>query len=91
MSQMVKNLSAMQETQPLISLWACAWPSTSRLGTDHGQAMMPLKWKAGKSVKSTLFSAPSPTFILHRIFDGDHSDQYKVILHWSFDLHLSNN
>ena len=49
-SQMVKNLSAMQETQPLISLWACAWPSTSRLGTDHGQAMMPLKWKAGKSV-----------------------------------------
>ena len=52
-SQMVKNLSAMQETQPLISLRACVWPSTSRLGTDHGQAMVSLKWKAGKSVKST--------------------------------------
>ena len=41
--------------------------------------------------EGSLFSAPSPTFILHRIFDDDHSDQYKVILHWSFDLHLSNN
>ena len=82
-SQMVKNLSAMQETQPLISLWACAWPSTSRLGTDHGQAMMPLKWKAGKSVKSTW----APYITLHGSVFGVKWRKFKmrvcVLVSWS--------
>ena len=33
----------------------------------------------------------SPAFIVCRLFDDGHSDQYEVILHCSFDLHFSNN
>ena len=38
----------------------------------------------------SLFSTSSLTFIVCRFFDG-HSDQYEVMPHCSFDLHLSNN
>ena len=37
------------------------------------------------------FSTPSPTFIVCRLFDDDHSDLCEVISHCSFDLHFSNN
>ena len=42
-----------------------------------------------KSVGAFLLSKPSPAFIICRLFDGGHSDRYKVILHCSFDF--SNN
>ena len=37
------------------------------------------------------FSTPSPTFIVCKLFDDDHSDLCEVISHCSFDLHFSNN
>ena len=40
--------------------------------------------------KSSLFSTPSPAFIVCRHFNDGHSDWCKVILH-SFGLHFSNN
>ena len=39
----------------------------------------------------SLFSIPSPAFIVCRLFDDGHSDQCEVISHCSFDLHFSNN
>ena len=40
----------------------------------------------------SLFSTPSPAFIVCRLFDdGLLSDQCEVISHCSFDLHFSNN
>ena len=39
----------------------------------------------------SLFSTPSPTFIVCRLFDDGHSDQCEVISHCSFDLHFSNS
>ena len=39
----------------------------------------------------SLFSTPSPAFIVCRLFDDGHSDQCEVMSHCSFDLHFSNN
>jgi len=39
----------------------------------------------------SLFSTPSPEFIVCRLFDDGHSDWYDVVSHCSFDLHFSNN
>ena len=39
----------------------------------------------------SLFSTPSPAFILCRHFDDGHSAQCEVTSHFSFDLHFSNN
>ena len=39
----------------------------------------------------SLFSMPSPAFVVCRLFDGGHSDQCEVVSHCSFDLHFSNN
>ena len=41
----------------------------------------------------SLFSTPSPAFIVCRLFDDGHSDWYEVIFHCTntFDLHFSNN
>ena len=48
-------------------------------------AFPPTVWEA------SLFSIPSPAFIVYRFFDDGHSDQCEVIIHYSFDLLLSNN
>ena len=39
----------------------------------------------------SLFSTPSPAFIVCRLFDDGHSDWCEVISHCSFDLHFSDN
>ena len=39
----------------------------------------------------SLFSKPSPAFIVYRLFGDGHSDWCEVISHCSFDLHFSNN
>ena len=39
----------------------------------------------------TLFSTPSPAFIVCRLFNDGHSDPCEVTSHCSFDLHVSNN
>ena len=39
----------------------------------------------------SLFSTPSPAFIVCRLFDDGHFDWYEVISHCGFDLHFSNN
>ena len=39
----------------------------------------------------SLFTTPSPAFIVCRLFDDGHSDWCEVISHCSFDLHFSNN
>ena len=39
----------------------------------------------------SLFSTPSPPFIVCRLFDDGYSDQCEVISHYSFDLHFSNS
>ena len=41
--------------------------------------------------EDSLFSIPSPAFIVCRFFDDGHSDWCEVISHCSFDLHFSNN
>ena len=41
--------------------------------------------------EGSLFSTPSPAFIVCRFFDDGHSDWCEVIPHCSFDLHFSNN
>ena len=38
----------------------------------------------------SLFSTPSPAFIVCRLFDDGHSDQCQVISHCNFDLHFSS-
>ena len=37
----------------------------------------------------SLFSTPSPAFIVHKLFDDGHSDQCEVMSHCSFDLRFS--
>ena len=39
----------------------------------------------------SLFSTPSPAFIVYRLSDEGHSDQCEMISHCSFDLQFSNN
>ena len=39
----------------------------------------------------SLFSTPSPAFIVCRVFNSRHFDWCEVISHCSFDLHFSNN
>ena len=39
----------------------------------------------------SLFSTPSPAFIVCRLFDDGHSDWCEVIAHCSFGLLFSNN
>ena len=41
--------------------------------------------------EGSLFSTPSPAFILWRFFDDGHSDWCEMISHCSFDLHFSND
>ena len=41
--------------------------------------------------EGSLFSIPSPEFIVCRFFDDGHSDQCEVMSHCSFYLHFSNN
>ena len=36
----------------------------------------------------SIFSTPSPTFIVCRLFDDGHSDRCEVISHYSFDLYF---
>ena len=38
----------------------------------------------------SIFSTPSPKFIVYRLFDDCHSDQCEVISHCSFDWHFFN-
>ena len=38
----------------------------------------------------SLFSTPSPVFIVCRLFDDDHSEWCEMIFHYGFDLHFSN-
>ena len=39
--------------------------------------------------EDSLFSTPSPAFIICRLFNDGHSDRCEVIPHCSFDLHFS--
>ena len=41
--------------------------------------------------EGSLFSPPSPAFIVCRFFDDGHSDWREVIPHCSFDVHFSND
>ena len=41
--------------------------------------------------EGSLFSTPSPAFIVSRFFDDGHSDWCEIIPHCSFDLHFSND
>ena len=43
------------------------------------------------SAKGFPFLHTSPAFIVCRLFDDGHPDQYEVIPHCSFDLHVSDN
>ena len=43
------------------------------------------------SVRGFPFSAPSPAFIVYRIFDSSHSDWCEMVPHCGFDLHFSDN
>ena len=41
--------------------------------------------------EGSVFSTPSPGFIVCRLFDDGHSDLCEVIPHSTSDLHFSNN
>ena len=47
-------------------------------------------WRSWRMSECSLFSIPSPVFIIYRHFDDSHSDQCEVITHCSFNLHFSN-
>ena len=40
---------------------------------------------------TTLFSTPSPAFIICRLLDRSHSDWCEMVPHSGFDLHFSDN
>jgi len=52
-----------------------------------GYINSPFHWK----FKSSLFSTPSPAFIVCRLFDDDHSPWCEVISQCGFNLLFSNN
>ena len=37
------------------------------------------------------FSAPSPEYIVYKLFDNSHSDPCEMVPHCGFDLHFSDN
>ena len=37
------------------------------------------------------FPTSSPAFVICRLFNDGHSDQYEVVFRCGFDLHFSNN
>ena len=39
----------------------------------------------------SLFSTPSPAFIVCRLLDSSHSDECEMVPHCGFDLHFSKN
>ena len=39
--------------------------------------------------EGSLFSTPSPAFVVCRLFDDCHSDACEIIRYFSFDLHFS--
>ena len=39
----------------------------------------------------SLFSIPSPVFIVCRLLDSSHSDRREIVPHCGFDLHFSDN
>jgi len=41
--------------------------------------------------EGSLFSTPSPAFIVYRLFDDDDSDWCEVVSHCGFGLHFSNS
>ena len=41
--------------------------------------------------KRVPFSAPSPAFIVCRLFDSSHSDRREMVPHCGFDLHFSDH
>ena len=41
-----------------------------------------------KSGEGSLFSTPSPAFIVCRLFDSSHSDWHEMVPHCGFDLHF---
>ena len=43
------------------------------------------------SGEGSLFSTPSPAFIVCRLFDSSHSDQREMVPHCGFELHFSDN
>jgi len=57
----------------------------------NGKKLKAFPLRSGTRQGHSLFSTPSPAFIVCRLFDDGHSDQCEVIPHCSFDLHFSNN
>ena len=43
------------------------------------------------SEEGSLFSTPSPAFIVCRFFDDGHSEACEVLPHYNFDLHFSKS
>ena len=43
------------------------------------------------SVEGSFFSAPSPAFIVCRLFDSSHSSWCEMLSHCGFDLHFPDN
>ena len=41
--------------------------------------------------EGSIFSTPSPVFVVSKFSDDAHSNRSEVIPHCSFDLHFSNN
>ena len=46
---------------------------------------------ATNSEGGTLFSTPSQTYVICWLVNDEHSGQFEVVSHCSFDLHFSNN
>ena len=79
-----------------ISFWILffsSYMSRSRIVGSYCSSILSfLKLKIPPTVeKCSLFSVPSPAFIVCRLVDDGHSNWYKVIPHCRFDLHFFNN
>ena len=51
----------------------------------HQLTFPPTMWEG------SIFSTPSLTFVICRLFNDGHSDWCEVVPHCSFDLHFSND
>ena len=70
--------------------YACFIPSF--LGNIHIMMAIVVSIYIPTAVQEhSLFSTPSPAFIVCRLFDDGHSNQCEVMSHCSFDLHFSIN
>ena len=69
----------------MVNLFLVFWGNSIMFSTVVAPIYIPSK------VYGSLFTTPSPAFIVCRLFDEGHSGLYKVAPHSGFEMYFSNN